>query len=101
MTTGRDDNKFNHVLSDSLKEQIAISHPKQCSNCESNAPFNSKQEEWTVDYLPLLLPTIYAALGENLGEVTFEQKNLRQHLVHCFEHAELPTTIFFTPDPFQ
>ena len=38
------DSKFNHVLSDSLKEQIAI-----------------------------------------LGEVTFEQKNLRQRLVHCFE----------------
>ena len=27
----------------------------------------------------------HAALGENLGEMTFEQKNLRQSLVHCFE----------------
>ena len=27
----------------------------------------------------------HAALGENLGEVTIEQKNLCQHLVHYFE----------------
>ena len=81
------DSKFNHVLSDSLKEQIAIIYKEATqSNVLTVRAMPVQQQTGGEDCGLFAIAFAYhAALGENLGEVTFEQKNLRQSLVHCFE----------------
>ena len=80
------DSKFN-VLSDSLKEQIAVIYKEATqSNVITVRAIPVQQQTGGVDWIIcqcFCLPC--SCIGEYLGKVTFEQKSPRIHLVHCFE----------------
>ena len=97
------DSKFNHVLSDSLKEQIAIIYKEATqSNVLTVRAIPVQQQTGGVDCGLFAIAFAYhAALGENLGKVTFEQESLRKHLVHCFERRTACNHFHHRMDPMQ
>ena len=70
-----------------MKEQMAIIYKEATqSNVLTVRAMSIQQQTGGVDCgLFAIAFACHAALVEKLGKVTFEQKNLRPRLVHCFE----------------